>query len=97
MLKDVLLPKSLASTVAAAPLTVECPDGYSGKAGVVSRGVQVGSAGVSALPSVSASGIAVTGRQKTKWYFASQQAMPASAMATFTSASRWAFSERVFG
>src|SRR5437762_2113747 len=65
VLKEVPLPKMLASTVAAAPLTVEWPEGYSGKAGVVSSGVQLGSAVVSGLPSVSASGIAVTGRQKT--------------------------------
>ena len=32
------MPKNLASTVAAAPLTVEWPEGYSGKFGVVSRG-----------------------------------------------------------
>ena len=40
------------------------PLGYSGYAGVVSRGVQVGSAIVAGLPSVSARLMAVIGRQK---------------------------------
>ena len=65
MLKVVPLPKVLARTVAAAPLRLEWPEGYSGWAGVIRSGVQLGSAVVSGLPSVSASGIAVTGRQKT--------------------------------
>jgi hypothetical protein len=41
-----------------------CPDGYSGNGGVTSRGIHAGSAPVRGLPSVSASWIAVTGRQK---------------------------------
>src|SRR5258706_7814264 len=78
--KRVVWPKNLASTRAAAPLTVECPDGYSGWLGVANRGCHVGSSTVAGFPSVAARGMAVTGRQKTKWYFASQHAMPASAI-----------------
>src|SRR5262245_1941299 len=50
------------AAAAAAPYAL-CPDEYDGCAGVASSGVQVGSAAVSALPSVSAARIAVTGRQ----------------------------------
>src|SRR6476646_7812072 len=63
--KRSLSPKKLASTLAAAPLTVEWPDGYSGCAGVAKSGIHAGSEIVAELPSVSARGIAVTGRQKT--------------------------------
>src|SRR5689334_9479881 len=85
MTNAVFSPKTAASTTAAAPLTVEWPDGYSGCAGVGISGVQVGSE----------ARIAVIGRQKTYWYFASQHAMAASAIATFSSAIRRAFSESV--
>src|SRR5882757_1294660 len=84
--KRVLSPKCCASTPAAAPLTHEWPEGYSGCAGVANNGNQVGSAVVAGLPSVSGRGIAVIGRQKTYVYFASQHPMAASAMAKFNSA-----------
>ena len=57
--------KCLRSTVAAAPFWLGCPAGYSGCAGVTMSGSQPGSDAVSGLPSASASGIAVTGRQVT--------------------------------
>jgi hypothetical protein len=55
---------------AAAPLTVEWPEGYSGCGGVPagkksSQGVQEGSKTVALLPSVSPPRMAVIGRQKT--------------------------------
>jgi len=65
MVKCLISPKILASTTAAAPLTVEWPDGYSGWFGVAKSGIHDGSGLVPGLPSVSARGIAVTGRQKT--------------------------------
>src|SRR5882724_11259552 len=65
-------PKASVRTNAAAPLTVEWPDGYSGWAGVPlvvsSQGAQFGSGSVPALPSVSPPRIAVIGRQKTYRY-----------------------------
>src|ERR1700694_2117381 len=69
-LNGVLSPKAVARICAAAPLTVEWPDGYSGWAGVPvgkesSHGTQFGSGSVPALPSVSPKRIAVIGRQKT--------------------------------
>jgi hypothetical protein len=57
--------KLLSRTVAAAPLRLGCPAGYSGCEGVLISGSQSGSEVVSGLPSVSARGIAVTGRQVT--------------------------------
>src|SRR5580765_2589722 len=85
--------KSSRRTVAMAPLTVVCPETYSGKFGVATRGVQPGSASVARLSSSSARWIAVTGRQKLKAYFASQHAIRASAPATFMSAKARAASE----
>src|SRR2546423_8736874 len=89
------LPKYVPSTTTAAGLTVAWPDGYSGKLGVTSSGVQVASSIVAGLPSVLASRMAVMGRQKTYVYLASQHEMTASAMATFKSAINRAFSDRV--
>src|ERR1700753_10604 len=63
-LKEVSSPKICERMRAAAPLTQECADGYSGKAGVVTSGVQVESAVVASLLSVSPSWIAVIGRQE---------------------------------
>lgn len=60
-----LLAKVVRQHCPAAPLMLECPDGYSGCAGVANSGAQHASGIVAALPSVSASGIAVIGRQKT--------------------------------
>src|SRR5437899_1747616 len=56
---------------------------------------QVWSGSVSGLPSVSALRMAVTGRQKSKAYLASQAQMAASAMARFNNANKRAFSSRV--
>jgi len=56
--------KNPASTAAPAPLNVLWPDQYSGVPPMPpARGVQDGSASVSGLPSVSASRMAVPGRQ----------------------------------
>src|SRR5262249_15677492 len=63
-------------------------------------GVHVGSPSVSGLPSPAPVGPVpgsdsrrpVIGRQKSQWYFDSQIAMPASAIARFTSASSRAVS-----
>src|ERR1700736_719579 len=52
-------------TVAAAPFWLGCAAGYSGCDGVLMSGSHSGSAAVSGLPSESASGIEVTGRQVT--------------------------------
>jgi hypothetical protein len=68
--------------VQAAPLSVECPDGYSGWAGVVPGMESTGSA-PAGVPSGPDCWIAVTGRQKTYLNFPSQHAIPASAIATF--------------
>ena len=59
-------PKWRRRTVAAAPLRLGCPAGYSGCDGVITSGSQPGSEVVSLLPSLSASGIEVTGRQVTE-------------------------------
>src|SRR5215210_6377655 len=68
-------PNAFDNTYAAAPLSVECPERYSGWGGVpASHGVHVASPAVAALLSVSPSRIAVIGRQKTNRYFASQHA-----------------------
>jgi len=57
------VPKNDFRTAAAAPFWHMCAAGYSGWFGVGTTGVQVASAVVAALPSVSASGIALCGRQ----------------------------------
>src|ERR1035437_1577922 len=67
---EVSSPNAAASTKAAAPLTVEWPEGYAGWAGVrdgkkSSQGVHAGSGSVAALFSVSPPRIAVIGLQKT--------------------------------
>ena len=49
-----LLPNNPVKIVSAAPLRVLCPETYSGKGGVVNKGVQFVSAIVSAFPSLSA-------------------------------------------
>src|SRR5215470_7591055 len=64
----VLSPNAAARMEAAAPLTVEWPDGYSGCAGVPggkksSHGVHAGSGSVLGLLSVSPARMAVIGRQ----------------------------------
>src|SRR5258707_7028611 len=75
-LKPILsVPKKFRSVCTNAPVAEACPEGWSGKGGVTSdgrtqtgvdgsnNGSQVGSATVAGLPSVSASRIAVIGRQ----------------------------------
>src|SRR5437868_5303425 len=91
VVKAVWSPKNAARTVLAAPLKVLWPESYDGKLGVVRSGVQVGSAAVAGLPSVSAARMAVIGRQKLYVYFASQQAIPASARAMSRAANSRAF------
>ena len=91
----VSLPNILVSTSAAEPLTVECPEGYSGWGGVPvgrasSHGTQPVSTAVEAFMSRSPSRIAVIGRQKTNRYLLSQHAITASAMLMFIRANRWA-------
>src|SRR5258705_2107272 len=57
-------PKKYAKADMLAAVKQVCPDVKSGCGGVTSSGIQVGSATVAVLPSVSANWIAVTGRQK---------------------------------
>ena len=85
-------PKKSASTVAAAPLNVLWPEVYSGKGGVISRGVQFTSGSVAGFPSVSAARMAVMGRQKLTAYLQSQHRIAASAAAMLSRAKRRAFS-----
>src|SRR5439155_24805793 len=84
----------LVRATVAALLTQAWADGYSGWSGVGRKGVQAGSASVASLPSVSARGMAVTGRQNRYVYLLSQQAMVASTMARFSRAKSRAFSTR---
>ena len=64
MMKGNSSPNTDVSTTAPAAETMVCAAGYSGCGGVARSGVQVGSGSVAGLPSVSAAGMAVTGRQK---------------------------------
>src|SRR5436309_1986826 len=89
------LPKNVASTAAAAPLKLLCPDVYAGNGGVGSSGDQSGSAVISGLLRRFAERIAVTGRQTSNLYLQSQQQMAASASATFSIANSRAFSASV--
>ena len=96
----VLSPNVALRINAAAPLTVEWPEGYSGCGGVPagkksSHGTQVGSGSVLSFPSVSPKRMAVMGRQKTYRYFESQHAIAASAMLTFSKANKCAFSVKL--
>ncbi len=52
------------TTSPTAPAMQLCPDGYSGWFGLGASGVQLASAPVAGLPSASAWGIAVRGRQR---------------------------------
>src|SRR5215207_5541118 len=69
------VPKNSARTAAAAPLNELCPLVYAGNGGVSNNGVQSGSATRAGLFNLSASRIAVTGRQTSKRNLQSQQAM----------------------
>jgi hypothetical protein len=64
-------------------------------AGVTISGTQSACAMVSGLPSVSANGIAVIGRQKLQKYLASQHAIAPSAIARFSSAKSRAFFDKL--
>src|ERR1700693_1667311 len=76
------VPSAISIVVASALLTMQWAQGYSGCIGVLSIGCQVASRSVAGLSSMSPLRIAVIGRQKLHWYFASITAMPASAVAT---------------
>ena len=103
-LKAILsVPKKSCRVCTMAPLMQPCPDGCSGKPGVTSgvpncgvagsnNGVHAGSASVAGLPSVSASRIAVIGRQNFQWYLLSQQPIAPSAEAKLALANRRAVS-----
>src|SRR5215469_10069713 len=96
----VFSPNAAARIYAAEPLTVECPDGYSGCGGVPggkasNHGVHPGSGSVLAFPSVSPRRIAVIGRQNTYRYLESQHAIAASAIVTFSKANKCAFSVKL--
>src|SRR5262245_32184118 len=81
------VPKKFCSVWTMALLAQEWAEGWSGNGGVASgggamtgvagsnSGVQLGSASVAGLPSVSASRIAVIGRQNVQWYLSFQQPM----------------------
>src|ERR1700730_6310982 len=84
-------PKHSASTAAPAPLKELCPDTYDGNGGVGSSGCQSGSGSVSGLSSSAAWRMAVIGRHKRCPYLHSQHAMPASAIAKFSTANSRAF------
>src|SRR2546425_5547217 len=86
VVKGMSPPKRAASTAAAAPLKVLCPDVYSGNGGVTSSGVQPASFSVSTGGSRSPLRIAVTGRQNSNLYLQSQEMIAASASAMFKSA-----------
>src|SRR5947209_7935330 len=70
-------PKNSASAAAAAPLKVLCPDVYDGNGGVGNSGSQSGSGASAGSCSEPADRTAVTGRQTSKRYLHSQQAMAA--------------------
>src|SRR5688572_8053438 len=76
-----LSPKRNPSVAAIALLFVEWPDRYSGCGGVGNSGCQLASPMVASFPSRSPLRIAAIGLQKLKVYFASQQAIEASAEA----------------
>src|SRR5215218_8717596 len=86
--------KNSARTAAAAPLNELWPLVYDGNGGVSSSGVQSGSATRAGVFNLSASRIAVTGRQTSKRNLQSQQAMATSAIATLSMANSRAVSAR---
>src|SRR4051794_16811986 len=101
------VPKKYCSVSTMAPAAQLWPEGCSGNGGVTSpggeatgvagsnKGVHDGLAAVSGLPSVSASRMAVIGRQKFQWYLLFQQPIAASAAARLVMASRRALSSRL--
>src|SRR4051794_16562071 len=114
--RHAVAPKKCCSVVTIAAVAQRWPDGLSGNAGVTSGGApgatgvdgsnsgsQSLSALVARLPSVSASRMAVIGRQKFQRYFSCQQPIAESAPARFVIASiralsasdRWLSAARV--
>src|SRR5258707_9121611 len=75
------VPSTALTTPATLPLRMQWAQGYSGCVGVSPSGCQVASRSVAGLPSISPLRIAVTGRQKLKWYLASNTAINASLIA----------------
>src|SRR5436190_408802 len=73
------LPKKSLAPLNSPAVTQFAPDGSSGYGGKGRRLVQAASGAVFGLPSVSASWMAVVGRQKLQWAFSAQQLMSASA------------------
>src|SRR5574342_492309 len=71
---------------------MQCPDGYSGWGGVISRGSQLGSAVTARLPALAALRIAVIGRQLLLLYLILNAAIVASAPAMCSRANRRACS-----
>src|ERR1700730_10519376 len=80
------VPSTALTAPATEPLWMQCAHGYSGCIGVGAIGCQVATRSVAGLPSISPLRIAVIGRQKLQWYFASNAAMLASVSPTDTSA-----------
>src|SRR4029078_9597716 len=78
-------------TVTLAPPRDRCPETHSGY-GAARSGVQVASAPVASFPSAAAPGMALYGRQKSKWYLSFQTLIPASAVLMLISARRRAAS-----
>ena len=73
------LPKNALALFINPLVTQLAPDGSSGYGGSGRSPVQAVSGSVAGLPSVSASGIAVAGRQKFQWAFSAQQLIRLSA------------------
>src|SRR5215211_3130870 len=76
------VPKKSWSVATNEPLRPECPDGCSAYGGVPISGSQPASFAVSGFSSVSASRIAVMGRQKDQYALSSQTLISASAADT---------------
>src|SRR4051812_13752462 len=88
------LPKYCVRESATAPVKQPCAEGYSGCAGVLASGVQLGSGAVAGFPSIPPLRMAVTGRQKLYWYLAFQHPINASAELVQTRANKRAVSAR---
>src|SRR5690349_6399139 len=85
-------PKKLWRIVAPALATPECPEMYDGWFGVVRNGVQSASPAGTSFPSASSARMAVTGRQKSYSYLASQMPITESAIEVEIRANSRAFS-----
>jgi hypothetical protein len=89
---SLFVPKKSRSVLAIALPKALSPEGCSGYGGLLISGSQVGSASVAGLPSLSASRIAVIGRQKSHRALSSQAAIPASAAVRYSIAKSRALS-----